>query len=74
MENGRVIRINEASKYEGMPLFYNNKAGKNFKCNALQGIQQNSKLSTLFFSNENINNIQELIRYTVWIMSEKNYN
>ena len=49
MENGRVIRINEASKYEGLPLFYNNKAGNDFKCNALQGIQQPSKLSMLFF-------------------------
>ena len=73
MENGRVIKLNEGSKYEGMPLFYNNKVGTNFKCNALQGIQQNSKLSTMFFSIENVNNIQELIRYTVWVISDKKF-
>lgn len=72
MNNGRVIKINNKS-FEKMPLFYGNKTTCNFKKNALQGIQTVSKLSMLFFSEENVENVQQLIRYNVWISSNKKY-
>jgi len=39
----------------------------------LKGIQSSSRLSKAFFSNENISNIQDNIRYSVWINTNKQY-
>ncbi len=39
----------------------------------LKGIQISSRLSRAFFSPENISNIQDNIRYNVWINTNKEY-
>lgn len=39
----------------------------------LKGIQISSRLSRAFFSSENISNIQDNIRYNVWINTNKKY-
>ena len=39
----------------------------------LKGIQSSSRLSRAFFSNENISNIQDNIRYSVWLNTNKQY-
>jgi len=39
----------------------------------LKGIQISSRLSRAFFSPENISNIQDNIRYSVWINTNKEY-
>ena len=72
MNNGRVVYINNES-FGKMPLFTGNKTTCNFKKTALQGIQTASPLSLLYFSQENIEIVQELLRYTVWILSDKKY-
>jgi len=40
----------------------------------LEGIQERSLLSDIYFSEDNINLLQDLIRHNVWIMSNKQYN
>jgi hypothetical protein len=67
VENGRVINIDNIDR-PSYPLFQQNikKDGKWFKCQALTGIQENSKLSLLYFSKQNIERLQNLIRYTVY--------
>tara|TARA_Y100001935_G_C16928332_1_gene324173 strand:- start:39 stop:554 length:516 start_codon:yes stop_codon:yes gene_type:complete len=72
MNNGRVVKINNKSMGK-MPLFYGNKITCNFKNTAIQGIQTVSKLSQLYFSEENFENVQQQIRYNVWIASNKKY-
>jgi len=39
----------------------------------LKGIQISSRLSRAYFSSENISNIQDNIRYNVWINTNKKY-
>lgn len=72
--NGRVINIKSVQKKQ-YPLFeQQNNNTNSFKCNALNGIQEHSKLSLKFFSTENVNNIQNLIRYNVYLKTDKKYN
>jgi len=72
MDNGRVININD-TKFEKMPMFLGDVANSKFKYNALKGIQTPSPLSLLFFSKENIDIIQKIIRYDVWKFSNEKY-
>lgn len=46
---------------------------KNFAHEALIGIQEVTPFSLLFFSHKNIDELQKLIKYNVWIGSDKNY-
>tara|TARA_Y100000389_G_scaffold204928_1_gene260916 strand:- start:10243 stop:10638 length:396 start_codon:yes stop_codon:yes gene_type:complete len=39
----------------------------------LQGIQESSPLSRAFFSECNIQQMNDLIRYNIWVMSDKKY-
>lgn len=73
-QNGRIIEISNKN-YKNFNLFEEKKNKNNnfFKENALNGIQEKSQLSSLFFSKENINNIQNLIRYTVYRESNNEY-
>tara|TARA_Y100000389_G_C17465470_1_gene525106 strand:+ start:4262 stop:4654 length:393 start_codon:yes stop_codon:yes gene_type:complete len=41
--------------------------------NSLQGIQSSSPLSIAFFSDCNMNNLNDQIRYNVWLQSKKQY-
>ena len=70
--NGRVdiLDNNNAKSY---PLYQNNKRNTEYKDEALKGIQSSSPLSQLFFCKENIDNIQNMIRYNVWLISEKKH-
>ena len=72
-ENGRVIEITNKN-YKSFDLFsQNNNKNNNFKTEALKGIQQDSTLSFLFFSNVNMERIQNLLRYEIWLRSGKKY-
>lgn len=56
------------------PMFQQNNTGvKNYKEEALKGIQTESILSQLFFSKKNIDTIQNQIRYNVWEQSNKQH-
>jgi hypothetical protein len=72
-QNGRVENVN-SEVYKNFPMFYgNNNDNNSFKSEALKGIQQESVLSNLFFSNPNMKIIQDEIRYGVWLKSGKKY-
>ena len=73
-ENGRVTNI-DSDPRPSYPLFHQsqNKDQKFFKKNALNGIQETSKLSLAYFSRKNIENLQNLIRYTVYQKSDGKY-
>jgi len=72
-ENGRVTNVTKET-YSTIPLFANDNNKKdNFKYEALQHVQTPSRLSLLFFSEQNIENIQNTLRYQVWIQSGKKY-
>ena len=74
VENGRVINIDNEER-PSFPLFHTSKdnSGKWFKCTALSGIQENSNLSLMYFSKQNIQRLQNLIRYTVYKESNGKY-
>ena len=50
-----------------------NEKMKNFQVQALYGIQETSILNQLFFSKQNMNNIQDMIRYNVYLKTEKKF-
>tara|TARA_Y100000389_G_C17255423_1_gene410273 strand:+ start:26 stop:553 length:528 start_codon:yes stop_codon:yes gene_type:complete len=74
IENGRVINIDNEER-PSFPLYHasSKKDGKWFKCSALSGIQEKSPLSLMYFSKENIERLQNLIRYTVFTKSNGKY-
>jgi len=72
-QNGRVVEVLE-DKYKTFPMFTdNNNKNNTFKNEALKGIQIESPLSNLFFSNVNMKQIQDEIRYNVWLRSDKKH-
>ena len=71
-QNGRVTTNGDIIK--DMKMIDNeNEVMNNFQVEALYGIQETSKLNQLFFSRKNMDNIQDLIRYTVYTKSDKKY-
>ena len=70
--NGRVdIMDNIPAK----PFYLTNEDNnlKYYKKNSLTGIQTNSILSDTFFSKENIEQLQNMLRYNVYIQSNKKH-
>jgi len=71
-QNGRVTTNGDIVK--DMKMIDNqNEVMNNFQVEALYSIQETSKLNQLFFSKKNLDNIQDLIRYTVYMKSDKKY-
>ena len=72
MRNGRILTSCETGRdfklFEG-----NNNNTDNFKMNELKGIQQVSPLSVLYFSQDNIQRVQDLIRYNVYERTRGKY-
>jgi len=69
-QNGRV-EVTEVNKpYYN---FTNTNLNKNYKCEALKGIQTSSLLSLAFFDAQNIDDLQNMIRYNIWLLSNKQY-
>lgn len=74
ISNGRVdISGNIISRHQ-FPLFSESSKGNHFyKNEALKSILQASKIYNIFFSENNINLLQKLLIYQVWIQSDKKY-
>jgi hypothetical protein len=71
--NGRVANVDQRV-YPSFPMLSNdNNNNDKFKKIATQGIVQPTALNQLFFSEYNMNRIQDLIRYKVYIQSNKEY-
>ena len=71
-QNGRVTLTNEVIKDMKM-IDKSDEKMNNFQVEALYGIQETSTLNQLFFSKKNMENIQGMIRYNVYIKSEKKF-
>lgn len=74
-QNGRVVNYNN-NNIKDMELYESytkDKTLQNFQVEALYGIQESSKLSHVFFSRQNLNLIQDMIRYNVYMKSNKKY-
>ena len=72
-ENGRVTGLSGRS-FAPLPMTTDDKNSDNrFKNEALKGIQTESRLSALFCSKPNMQQIQNRIRYEVWKRSGEKY-
>ena len=74
-QNGRVINVTEKI-VKTPPLWQNlnnEKVQKNFQYQSMIGIYEPTLLNKLFFSRKNLNIIQNMIRYNVWLKSGKKY-
>jgi sugar-specific transcriptional regulator TrmB len=71
-QNGRVplATAENASIY---PLFDNNVVDERFYRRSMGNIQSGSILGDLFLSKDNINNVQNLLRYNVYLKSNNKY-
>jgi len=72
-QNGLVTNVTKPN-FNGFELFPgNNNKDNKFKNTALKGIQEETTLSVLFFSKDNMNIIQDNLRYQIWIQSGKKH-
>lgn len=72
-ENGRVTGLSGHS-FAPLPMTTDDHNRDNkFKDEALRGILERDKLSMLYFSKPNMDNIQNQIRYNVWLRSNKRH-
>jgi len=72
VQNGRVINVNE-KPVDWFRLFDKNEPNTDFQTRALYGIQNLSTLNQTFFSKENVKLLQDMIRYNVYLKSDKKY-
>ena len=71
-QNGRVINVkNNGLKIVGDSNMKVSNKNDRFKFNVLKGIQSKSKLSMVFFSQYHIDQLNDKIRYNVWLKSNK---
>ena len=71
-QNGRVTLTSNNVKDMKM-IDREDERMNNFQVEALYGIQETSNLNQLFFSKKNMENIQNMIRYNVYVKSEKKF-
>jgi hypothetical protein len=71
-KNGRVTLDSDNIKDMKM-IDHSNERMNNFQVEALYGIQETSQLNQLFFSKKNMDNIQNMIRYNVYLKSENKF-
>ncbi len=74
-QNGRVVNYNSGNikDIELFESYAKENTLQNFQVEALYGIQESSQLSHVFFSRQNLNLIQDMIRYQVFIKSNRKY-
>lgn len=73
VQNGRVDIMGKSNQHQ-YPLYQQSNLGiDEYKEEALKGIQSDSLLSNVFFSKDNIDLIQDRIRYNVWLKSGKKH-
>jgi len=69
------VDLNKIYKYQSIIEDENqeNKLQKSFDNNLLRGLHESNKLTKLFFSKENVEHLDERLRYTVYLLSNKQY-
>jgi hypothetical protein len=73
IEEGVVMWRDPAQKDVEYKINERGSSNKNYACEALLGIQELTPFSRLYFSDKNIAELQKLIRYNVYIASDKKY-
>ena len=71
--NGRVNIAGVIPKQQYNMINQPNNGNQLFKTEAIKSIHSGNKLSQVFFSKENINLLQDLIRHTVWERSNRRH-
>ena len=71
--NNNKGRVSLKNDYEKPFKFTENFTKENVYDNSLKYIQTENLLSKIFFSNENIKMIQNMLRYNVWLYSDKKF-
>jgi len=74
-QNGRVTFQNNDPQIKDFSMIdrTNEEKKNNFQVEALYGIQETSQLNHVFFSKKNMDLIQDMIRYNVYIKSDKRF-
>lgn len=70
-QNGRVMITND--KMKDLNMIEDNNSMKNFQTEALYGIQETTTLNQAFFSSKNMTLIQDNIRYSVYVKTDKKH-
>lgn len=74
VQRGDPIWSKKEQIFPDQPSLYTERKPKdNYARKALAGIQEVSPFSSLFFSRENINEIQRLIRYNVYVNTDRKF-
>ncbi len=72
-QNGRVIDL-QNTEVKDFPMFtQNNNKNDTYKSEALKHIQVQTPLSLVYFSEANMKRVQDMIRYNVWLKSDKQF-
>jgi hypothetical protein len=66
MSSSGRVNVLEGNNYEMYKLFEENKKQNNFHKEAIHGVHARNKLADVFFSQANIDTLQESIRYLVY--------
>lgn len=69
----RSIHIDYNKVYEYQQMFSNPTDLNEYKNTLLRGIHEKNLLNQLYFSKKNIDNLEKRLRYTVYLMSSKQY-
>jgi hypothetical protein len=73
-QNGRVTYQNNEPQIKDFSMIdKGNEKMNNFQVEALYGIQETSQLNHLFFSKKNMDIIQDMIRYNVYVKSDNRF-
>lgn len=74
IKNGRVNIMGKPISKDAFPLFQQSNTGNLlYKNEALKSIQDKSQLSDLYFSDKNIEAIQKILKYRIWLESDKKH-
>ena len=70
----RAIYIDLHKIYKHQNMNDNTEATSLYKDTVIRGIHNKNVVNQLFFSEKNIDNLDKRLRYTVWLMSSKQYS
>lgn len=73
VERGDLTFSDTNKKYDDVLMFSEETSRKNYASKVLAGIQEVTPFSLLYFSKENIDELQRLIRYKVYISTNKQF-
>ena len=74
IKNGRINIMGKPISSRLYPLFEESNSGNSiYNKEALKSIQYNSEVSRKFFSKNNIDTLHKIMRYQVWLGSNKKY-